>query len=121
MPDFYRILTLITIKIMKTLGSLSELADLLGNAQSAAPVVKTGYDGKPQRIRVSADSKRRAGKTVTLASGFQSTPDELDRIVALLKKRCGAGGRVLNNEIEIQGNHTGAVKKILRDEGYAIK
>lgn len=106
---------------MKTLASLSELADLLGGSSAAASAVRTGYDGKPQRIRVSADSKHRAGKTVTLASGFQSTPDELNRLVGLLKKRCGTGGRVMDNEIEIQGNHTETVKKILHDEGYAVK
>lgn len=105
---------------MKTFGTLSDLAQLSAT-ESRPQERKTGYDGKPQRISVTADSRRRAGKTVTLASGFQSKPDELERLAGKLKKLCGAGGRVLDNEIEIQGDHTQAVKNFLEKEGYAVK
>lgn len=106
---------------MKTLGSLAGLAALLPEGAGETPEKKSGYDGKPQIIRVTADSKRRKGKTVTLADGFQSTPDELERLAGKLKKNCGAGGRVLDNEIEIQGDHVQTVKKVLEKEGYTVK
>jgi translation initiation factor 1 (eIF-1/SUI1) len=45
-----------------------------------------------QTIRVVVDRKRRAGKSVTVASGFQLTAASLAELAAALKKRCGAGG-----------------------------
>ncbi len=105
---------------MKTLGSLAELEGLLP-AAAGTPQKKSGYDGKPQIIRVTSDAKRRKGKTVTLAAGFQSTPDELERLAGKLRKTCGAGGRVLDNEIEIQGDHIQTIRKFLENEGYTVK
>ncbi len=106
------------VKILKSLSDLSSVFDV---PESASGEVKTGYDGKQQQIRVYADNKRRAGKTVTLATGFQSSPAELEEIAAKLKKQCGAGGRTLDNEIEVQGNHVEAVKKYLLKQGYKMK
>jgi Translation initiation factor 1 (eIF-1/SUI1) and related proteins len=47
------------------------------------------------------DRKRRAGKSVTIARGFQLKADSLSEAAAL-KKRCGAGGTAGDGEIEIQ-------------------
>lgn len=74
-----------------------------------------------QTIRVVADRKRRAGKTVTVASGFQHTPDTLAALAAALKKKCGSGGTAKENEIEIQGDHVTRVADELRRLGYRVK
>ena len=66
---------------------------------------KTGYDGKSVTLTVKLDKKKRAGKTVTVVSGFQSQPQELEELLKTLKKLCGAGGQLLDNTIEIQGDH----------------
>src|SRR4051812_45784834 len=57
--------------------------------------VEARVDQEPakQSIRVVVDRKRRAGKSVTVASGFQMTGASLAELAAALKKRCGAGGR----------------------------
>jgi translation initiation factor 1 len=71
-----------------------------------------------QRIRVTVDRKRRAGKTVTVASGFEHSETVLAELATNLKKRCGAGGSAKGNEIEIQGNHVTTVVAELQKAGY---
>ena len=74
-----------------------------------------------QTIRVVADRKRRAGKTVTVASGFSLTASTLSALATTLKKKCGAGGAVREGEIEIQGEHVSVVAGELRGLGYRVK
>lgn len=78
-------------------------------------------DAGKQVIRVGVDRKRRAGKTVTVASGFELTPDSLNKIAVQLKKRCGAGGTAKGTEIEIQGDHVDAVITELSRLGFKVK
>src|SRR5687768_325652 len=80
-------------------------------------------DAEPagQTIRVGTDRKRRAGKVVTVASGFELTADTLARLAADLKKRCGSGGTAKGGEIEIQGDHADTVGGELSRRGYRVK
>lgn len=74
-----------------------------------------------QTIRVTLDKKRRAGKTVTIAAGFQHTPETLATVAQTLKKKCGSGGTAKDAEIEIQGDHVARVKGELERMGYRVK
>jgi len=74
-----------------------------------------------QTIRVVIDRKRRNGKSVTVASGFEHAPETLTKLAAQLKKRCGAGGTAKDAEIEIQGEHVEAVAAELGKLGYRVK
>lgn len=74
-----------------------------------------------QTIRVTLDRKQRAGKTVTLASGFQLTPETLAAVAATLKKKCGSGGTAKDGVIEIQGDHLARVCEELKKLGYRVK
>lgn len=74
-----------------------------------------------QQIRVMRDKKRRRGKTVTVATGFQLTPADLKALQKTLKQFCGAGGTVKDNEIEIQGDHREKVAAKLTELGYKVK
>ena len=78
-------------------------------------------DPSKQTIRVAVDRKRRAGKTVTVASGFQHTPESLGSIAATLKKKCGSGGTARDGEIEIQGDHVAKIMAELEKLGYRVK
>jgi translation initiation factor 1 len=78
-------------------------------------------DVAKQTIRVTLDKKRRAGKTVTVASGFQHTADSLATVAQTLKKRCGSGGTAKDAEIEIQGDHVTRIKSELEKLGYRVK
>lgn len=79
------------------------------------------FEPAKQQIRVTLDRKRRAGKTVTVASGFEHTPDSLAKLAAALKKKCGSGGTAKDGEIEIQGDHAARVGEELRKMGYRVK
>ena len=74
-----------------------------------------------QTIRVTLDRKRRAGKSVTVAAGFQHTAAALAALAAALKKKCGSGGTARGDEIEIQGDHVARVTAELRNLGYRTK
>ena len=85
--------------------------------------IDTRVDQEPatQTIRVVIDRKRRAGKSVTVASGFQLTAASLSELAATLKKRCGAGGTAGDGEIEIQGDHAARVAAELERLGYRVR
>lgn len=108
---------------MAKLTSLSDLSTLLSSDYKVAEKVQKqiGYDGKPVQIKVHIDKKGRGGKTVTIISGFQSKPDELDSLCQVLKKSCGSGGTVRDNLIEIQGDHRSSVTKKLQNMNYSVK
>jgi translation initiation factor 1 len=74
-----------------------------------------------QDIRVTLDRKRRAGKSVTVASRFQHTPESLAALAQRLKKKCGSGGTAKDDEIEIQGDHVARVMAELQALGYRVK
>ena len=85
--------------------------------------LETPTDAEPARqtIRVTLDRKRRAGKTVTVASGFQHTADVLATVAATLKKKCGSGGTAKDAEIEIQGDHADRIATELQKLGYRVR
>ena len=87
--------------------------------EDAAP----SRDAEPssQTIRVVIDRKRRAGKSVTVASGFLLTEASLGKLATVLKKKCGAGGTARDGEIEVQGEHLDTVSGELRKLGYRVK
>jgi translation initiation factor 1 len=72
-------------------------------------------------VRVRRERKGRRGKTVTTASGVPLPPDELAKLAAELKRRCGTGGSAKDGVIEIQGDHGDALIEALRSRGYTVK
>ena len=78
-------------------------------------------DAAKQTIRVALDKKRRAGKIVSFATGFQHTAEMLATVEQTLKKKCGSGGTAKDGEIEIQGDHAARVKAELEKLGYRVK
>ncbi|HET8798497.1 MAG TPA: hypothetical protein VFO89_12455 [Thermoanaerobaculia bacterium] len=89
--------------------------------ESGALETPRDVDPAKQTIRVAVDRKRRAGKTVTVASGFQHTADVLGALAGALKKKCGSGGTAKDGEIEIQGDHAAKVAAELRRLGYKVR
>jgi translation initiation factor 1 len=74
-----------------------------------------------QNLRVQASRKGRKGKTVTVISGFQCTPETLTKLLKQLKTQCGSGGTVKDDTLEIQGDHAQKLLQLLTEMGYKAK
>ena len=72
-------------------------------------------------VRVSRETKGRAGKGVTLVKGLALDVAALAVVGKSLRAACGSGGTVKDGVIEIQGDHVVRVMEWLRMEGHRVK
>lgn len=86
-------------------------------------VCKRGTPGKAVAgpVRVSREIQGRKGKGVTVVTGLGLAVSDLETLAGELKKRCGSGGTVTNDRIEIQGDHRDAIVAELVKRGFQAK
>jgi translation initiation factor 1 len=94
-------------------------ADCRCKLKSAAPRA----DGPPADgiVRLQRQTNGRAGKAVVVISGLALEPAALKSLAKDLKQRCGCGGAVKDDTIEIQGDHRAALQTALEQLGYKVK
>ena len=73
-----------------------------------------------QKIKIRMETKHRAGKAVTLVTGFTGSEEELENLSKKLKNFCGTGGSAKDNEIIIQGDQRDKVLQWLLQNRFIL-
>ncbi len=89
------------------------------------PVENTS-DKKPSNVKAKVDRVvrvqrvrgGRGGKTVTLITGLDLNAVELRKLLKQLKNRCGTGGTVKAETIELQGDQIQSAIEFLKKDGF---
>lgn len=74
-----------------------------------------------QNLRVLLDKSGRAGKQVTLVTGFTGKTGDLEELAKALKTKLGIGGSVKDREIILQGDWRDKAVQVLTQLGYKSK
>jgi len=72
-------------------------------------------------VRLQRESKGRGGKVVTLIKGLPLAGAELQTLASELKKKCGTGGALKGDTVEIQGDRRDVLKQELETRGFTVK
>ena len=72
-------------------------------------------------VRISRETRGRGGRAVTVINGFLVPPSDLKSISKTLKQKCGVGGAIKGERIEIQGDQRATCKSTLEHLGFTCK
>jgi translation initiation factor 1 len=77
----------------------------------------------PARVvaKLRMEKKGRGGKAVTVVYGLPRNAEFLRELSQDLKRACGAGGTVIDDGVEIQGDLRERVRGALMKRGYVVK
>ena len=81
------------------------------------------YEPLPARIvaKLRIEKTGRSGKTVTVVYDLPRHQRFLKELASELKRACGAGGAVVENTVEIQGDLRDRVRAALEKKGWTVK
>jgi len=77
----------------------------------------------PARIvaRLRIERAGRRGKTVTVVEGLPRNAAFLKALAAELKRACGTGGTVVEDRVELQGDHLETLRGLLAARRWTVK
>jgi len=58
---------------------------------------------------------------VTVIRGLSGRDDDLAALLALLKNKCGAGGTLDGDTLELQGSHLDRLRTLFGEAGYDVR
>jgi translation initiation factor 1 len=74
-----------------------------------------------QNPRIQTSRKGKGGKTVTVITGLEHDATAMAALLKQLKNKCGTGGSVKDETLEIQGDHRQTLLELLTELGYKAK
>ena len=84
-------------------------------------MTKSIVDKEERNVRVQKTKGGKGGKTVTVITGLELDSGAARPLLKRLKARCGAGGTVKGDCLEVQGDQVTVLLELLRKEGYQPK
>jgi translation initiation factor 1 len=72
-------------------------------------------------VRLHRETRGRGGKAVTLVKGVPLAGAELKALAKALRQKCGVGGALKGDIIEIQGDQRPLIKQELESRGFTVK
>jgi translation initiation factor 1 len=108
------------IKKVNSLGALVYSTDPNFKVEDENTEVTETLPTAQQKLRILLDRKQRAGKSVTLVTGFIGTVIDMEELGKKLKTFCGTGGSVKDSEIIVQGDNRDKVLQWLQKNGYTL-
>ncbi|MEZ6124404.1 MAG: translation initiation factor [Planctomycetaceae bacterium] len=85
--------------------------------EAPPPPVRIPPEKQTARLAV---EKRKKGKLVTVIRGLDPNGNDLAALLTELRTRCGAGGSLQDDHLEIQGSHLERVRTELKKIGYRV-
>ena len=71
------------------------------------------------KVNISKQRKGKKGKTITLIEGLGIEDDcQIRQLLKKMKKFCGTGGTLIDNNIQLQGDMVSKSIEFLRNEGF---
>lgn len=90
-------------------------------SQCTCPPGTRGFIAPQKQTARLAIEKRKKGKVVTVIRGLAAEANDLPALLSRLQSRCGAGGTVRDDCLEIQGEHLDRIREYLLEIGYRVK
>ena len=76
---------------------------------------------KTKEVRMRRETSGRGGKEVTVLWDFKGLPDgERKPLLDALKRRCGTGGKLVGQEMEIQGDQRKFLEGYFEGHGFRV-
>jgi len=89
--------------------------------ECTCPRDASGKVCRPQDQEARVRREQRRGNWVTVVGGLDPRATDLKALLKDFKARCAAGGTVLDDGIEIQGDYRDRVVQVLKERGYPAK
>jgi len=74
-----------------------------------------------QTIKIQYEKKGRKGNGVCVITNLTLPSAEMKTLAKELKTKCGSGGSIKDQQIEIQGDHREIIKAALEEKQYKVK